>query len=178
MARRIAAGGLVTAAVGLSVGAIAAPAQADAFTPHHTTRIAAFVPNPTDHNGIRGSFDVHSAPIAVVSVGRRPRVDEEHSRPAAVLRDDRRDCPPYRGDGQSELSTVATIVYTVHQAGDDDQRDCPPDRGRVHTYTGTIGHDTRVGDRRDRGDRHEHGRNGRGHDCRPGHGGHGPRGRR
>ncbi|WP_034263818.1 hypothetical protein [Actinospica robiniae] len=216
--RRIAAGALFTAAVGFSVGAIAAPAQADAFTPQHTARIAAYVPDVAGHNGMRRSFDARLAPNAefatrfldgdpcgcspdrtrghdenygvlpLVSAIRQPRIDEGHTRPAVVLRDDRRDCPPNRGVGiRPEQDVFSTISYTVHQAGDD-RRDCPPDRGHVRTSDYGIDHVGRVVDQHGHGNRHgdEHGRSGRGHGQSGhghgqdghGHGGHGSRGRR
>lgn len=205
--RRIAAGALFTAAVGLSVGAIAAPAQADAFAPRHATQVAAYAPDLTGHNGIRRSFDVHSAPNAefatrfvdddpcgcspdrtrghdenyvrpLVITDQRLRVDEEHSRPVRVLQNDRRDCPPNRGGVRDGQDVFSTISYSVHQIGDDSRRDCPPDRTRVRTSAYDIDHGSRVGDRHDCGDRHGHGRNGHDHGHRSGHDGHGGHGRR
>ena len=215
MPRRIAAGALFTAAVGVSVGAIAAPAQADAFVPQHTIRTAAYVPDLAHDNGIGRSFTarpeirpvvrpvVHSVPNAefatrfvsgdpcgcapdrvlghdagfgvrpLGSVDRDIRVDDVYSRPARLVQDDRRDCPPYRdGDrGRNGEDTLSTIVYTVHQTGDD-RRDCLPVRTRIAPTT-TVGYVVRVGDQ------HEHGISGHRQDCRHDRGGrgHGGQGR-
>src|SRR6185312_748943 len=164
--RRIAAGALFTAAVGISVGAIAAPAQADAFSPQHAIRTAAYAPDLLNHNGIRSSFDLRRAPHAEFTTrfghddpcGCSPDRTRGHDgsysvwplvgadQRSRVLQDDRRDCPPYRDHGRDGRDTLSSIVYTVHQAGDDHRRDCPPDRVRTSGYT--VGHDIRVGDRR------------------------------
>jgi hypothetical protein len=185
MPRRLAAGALFTAAVGVSLGALAAPAQADAFTPQHASRVAAYAPDRFGDNTIRHTFAVRHAPddeFATRFVRDEPCAcppDRPSSFPARVVLSDRRDCPPDRDRIHDDEDAVSAIAYTVHRVGDDDRRGCPPDRVRPYTSGYTVGDDGRIGDRRDCGG-HEHG-SGHRHDRHDhdhhGHSGDGQRGR-
>ncbi|MBR7834664.1 hypothetical protein KDL01_15425 [Actinospica durhamensis] len=197
MPRRIAAGALFTAAVGLSVGAIAAPAQADAYSPHQTYHAAAYAPDRMNGNDSWRSFTVQ--PTLNDEFGGRPGYGDpcgcSPDRVRGLGNEDHGTWPLAGGDrdvrvvdersypvqvvqndrrdcppDRNREDGFSTIDYTVHPVVDD-RRDCPPDRTRIYRQdTSYIGdHDFRGGDRHSRGDDHNQ------RDYRHDQGGHGRR---
>ena len=150
MPRRIAAGALFTAAVGLSVGAIAAPAQADAGPSHSPLHTTAFLPHQGHDRGFeqRGFEQRGFEQRSFISV---PVLEDEGQCGCSTGHDEGGILGYSAGYGVRSIATLDRRDdnrYGRHRGRIDDPRECPPEwNGREGIADYAVDYGVRVDDR-------------------------------